>query len=103
MIVASDFIQSTKARDSEFTTNQRELPVCSIRFNLDALNVLVVTAEESFPNKCFCFALADDRPLIVQFAANNAQTLADAACIVAPFSDGVDLNCGCPQRYHLLY
>lgn len=63
MIVASDFIQSTKARDSEFTTNQH------------------------------------DRPLIVQFAANNAQTLADAACIVAPFSDGVDLNCGCPQRW----
>ncbi|XP_033832415.1 tRNA-dihydrouridine(20a/20b) synthase [NAD(P)+]-like isoform X2 [Periophthalmus magnuspinnatus] len=40
-----------------------------------------------------------DRPLIVQFAANDAQTLADAACVVAPFSDGVDLNCGCPQRW----
>lgn len=51
-------------------------------------------------NGCFCFALSDDRPLIVQFAASNAQTLADAARIVAPFSDGVDLNCGCPQRYN---
>ncbi|XP_056139151.1 B-cell receptor-associated protein 29-like isoform X2 [Lampris incognitus] len=40
-----------------------------------------------------------DRPLIVQFAASDAQTLADAACAVAPFSDGVDLNCGCPQRW----
>ncbi|KAM9853516.1 tRNA-dihydrouridine(20a/20b) synthase [NAD(P)+]-like [Aulostomus maculatus] len=40
-----------------------------------------------------------DRPLIVQFAANEAQILADAACVVAPFSDGVDLNCGCPQRW----
>lgn len=40
MIVASDFIQSTKARDSEFTTNQRELPLSSICFNLDTLNVL---------------------------------------------------------------
>lgn len=47
----------------------------------------------------FGFAFPDDRPLIVQFAANDAQTLADAACIVAPFSDGVDLNCGCPQRF----
>lgn len=37
MIVASDFIQSTKARDSEFTTNQRELPLCGIRFNLGTL------------------------------------------------------------------
>uniref|UniRef100_UPI0037E9BA18 B-cell receptor-associated protein 29-like isoform X2 n=1 Tax=Semicossyphus pulcher TaxID=241346 RepID=UPI0037E9BA18 len=41
----------------------------------------------------------NDRPLIVQFAAHDAQSLADAACVVAPFSDGVDLNCGCPQRW----
>ncbi|XP_029922946.1 tRNA-dihydrouridine(20a/20b) synthase [NAD(P)+]-like isoform X1 [Myripristis murdjan] len=40
-----------------------------------------------------------DRPLIVQFAASDAETLAAAACVVAPFSDGVDLNCGCPQRW----
>ncbi|XP_039864596.1 probable tRNA-dihydrouridine synthase 1 isoform X2 [Simochromis diagramma] len=63
MIVAADFLRSIKARDSEFTTNER------------------------------------DRPLIVQFAAHDAQSLADAACAVAPFSDGVDLNCGCPQRW----
>ncbi|XP_061781388.1 tRNA-dihydrouridine(20a/20b) synthase [NAD(P)+]-like [Nerophis lumbriciformis] len=63
MIVASDFVRSVKARDSEFTTNE-------------------------------C-----DRPLIVQFAAHDAQTLADATSAVAPFSDGVDLNCGCPQRW----
>lgn len=47
---------------------------------------------------CVSSSLSDDRPLIVQFAAHDAQTLADAACVVAPFSDGVDLNCGCPQR-----
>ncbi|XP_035478018.1 B-cell receptor-associated protein 29 isoform X2 [Scophthalmus maximus] len=63
MIVAADFMRSVKARDSEFTTAER------------------------------------DRPLIAQFAAHDAQTLADAACVVAPFSDGVDLNCGCPQRW----
>ncbi|XP_048863871.1 tRNA-dihydrouridine(20a/20b) synthase [NAD(P)+]-like isoform X2 [Brienomyrus brachyistius] len=40
-----------------------------------------------------------DRPLVVQFAANDPQTLAEAASAVAPFSDGVDLNCGCPQRW----
>lgn len=40
-----------------------------------------------------------DRPLIMQFAANDAQTLADAACVVSPYTDGVDLNCGCPQRW----
>ncbi|KAK3579343.1 hypothetical protein CHS0354_029635 [Potamilus streckersoni] len=63
MIIANSFIQSLKARDSEFTTCR------------------------------------EDRPLIVQFAANNSKDFADAAEIVTPYSDGVDLNCGCPQRW----
>ncbi|KAK3517405.1 hypothetical protein QTP70_009201 [Hemibagrus guttatus] len=42
---------------------------------------------------------SSDRPLIIQFAAKEAQTLATAAGLVSPFSDGVDLNCGCPQRW----
>lgn len=46
----------------------------------------------------FFFCLSDDQPLIVQFAAHDAQTLADAASVVAPFSNGIDINCGCPQR-----
>ncbi|XP_069141096.1 tRNA-dihydrouridine(20a/20b) synthase [NAD(P)+]-like [Argopecten irradians] len=41
----------------------------------------------------------EDRPLVVQFAASNAKDLADAAEIIAPYADGVDLNCGCPQRW----
>ncbi|CAI5785227.1 tRNA-dihydrouridine20a/20b 20b synthase NADP+-like isoform X2 [Podarcis lilfordi] len=40
-----------------------------------------------------------DRPLIVQFAAKDAHVLAEAACIISPFADGVDVNCGCPQRW----
>jgi len=63
MIVSESFINSIKARDSDFTTN------------------------------------AQDRPLIVQFAAKNAKELADASEIVLPYADGVDLNCGCPQRW----
>ncbi|MCL4128953.1 UNVERIFIED_CONTAM: hypothetical protein GTU68_039685 [Idotea baltica] len=43
----------------------------------------------------------DDRPLIVQFAANNAETFAAASQLVYPYCDGVDLNCGCPQRWAL--
>lgn len=49
--------------------------------------------DNDFTSSC------DDRPLIVQFAANNADDFANATEIVAPFSDGVDLNCGCPQRW----
>ncbi|RZF47590.1 hypothetical protein LSTR_LSTR012212 [Laodelphax striatellus] len=40
-----------------------------------------------------------DSPLSVQFAANNANDFVEAAELVAPFCDGVDLNCGCPQRW----
>lgn len=64
MIVADAFINSVKARDSDFTTD---------------------------PD--------NDRPLIAQFAAKNDYELSTAAEIVYPFCDGVDLNCGCPQRW----
>lgn len=41
----------------------------------------------------------DDQPLIVQFAANTVTDFMNATEIIAPLSDGVDLNCGCPQRW----
>ncbi|OCT87294.1 hypothetical protein XELAEV_18020992mg, partial [Xenopus laevis] len=40
-----------------------------------------------------------DCPFIVQFAAKEAHVLADAASLVSPFASGIDLNCGCPQRW----
>ncbi|KAJ3203187.1 tRNA-dihydrouridine(20a/20b) synthase [NAD(P)+]-like protein [Entophlyctis luteolus] len=40
-----------------------------------------------------------DDPVVVQFAASNAQDWADAAYLVAPHCSGVDLNCGCPQKW----
>jgi tRNA-dihydrouridine synthase 4 len=40
-----------------------------------------------------------DRPLIVQFAANNVDHFATATQFVRNECDGVELNCGCPQKW----
>ncbi|KJE92872.1 hypothetical protein CAOG_03762 [Capsaspora owczarzaki ATCC 30864] len=40
-----------------------------------------------------------DHPVIVQFAAKHTEMLCTAAEMVAPYVDGIDINCGCPQRW----
>ena len=40
-----------------------------------------------------------DRPLIVQFAAHTADEFATASEFVRNECEGVELNCGCPQRW----
>lgn len=37
--------------------------------------------------------------LLAQFASPNGPSLADAAELIAPYVDGLDLNCGCPQKW----
>lgn len=72
MILASEFIRSQIARDSDFTTNPLERQ----------------------PTK-------DGRghALIAQFASSSPVEFARAAELIAPWVDGVDLNCGCPQSW----
>ncbi|XP_026689075.1 tRNA-dihydrouridine(20a/20b) synthase [NAD(P)+]-like, partial [Diaphorina citri] len=41
----------------------------------------------------------EDTPLVVQFASNNHEDFVRATQYVAPHCNGVDLNCGCPQRW----
>lgn len=74
MILAHEFIRSQVARDSDFTT-------CSIERE----------------------ATIDGRPhaLVAQFASPDPTEFARAAELIAPWVDGVDLNCGCPQSWAL--
>ncbi|KAI1650339.1 FMN-linked oxidoreductase [Daldinia loculata] len=41
----------------------------------------------------------EEVPTIAQFGANDPVELSRAASLAAPFVNGVDLNCGCPQSW----
>ncbi|KAJ3248023.1 tRNA-dihydrouridine(20a/20b) synthase [NAD(P)+]-like protein [Chytriomyces hyalinus] len=40
-----------------------------------------------------------DNPVVVQFAASTPADWADATSLVLPYCSGVNLNCGCPQKW----
>ncbi len=42
-----------------------------------------------------------DEPLVVQFAASRVEPFVAASQLVAGSCDGVELNCGCPQKWAL--
>lgn len=58
-----------------------------------------VFRNSSASRECELLMTERDDPLIVQFAASNGKDAADAAEMVARHVNGVDLNCGCPQKW----
>lgn len=77
MMLAHEFIRSGIARDSDFTTSPLE------------------RQDSTSPST------GERRPhvLIAQFASSSAEEFARATEMIAPWVDGVNLNCGCPQSW----
>ncbi|GAB6026818.1 hypothetical protein CHUAL_013423 [Chamberlinius hualienensis] len=70
---------------------------CDIAFTPMIVAKAILSCEQARNNEFV--TNEDDRPLIVQFAANTPEEFAGASEVVAKYCDGVDLNCGCPQRW----
>ncbi|KAL5753023.1 hypothetical protein ACOSP7_023198 [Xanthoceras sorbifolium] len=61
------------------------------------LHSRIFTETEKYRNEEFT-TCKEDRPLFVQFCANDPDILLAAARRVEPYCDYVDINFGCPQR-----
>lgn len=88
MTMTDSFCQSEKARQNEFTTSEGLFFV--LNGNPLVLQIHAISSICSF---------LDDTPVIAQFAANTVHEYLSSAEMVYPYVDGIDLNCGCPQRW----
>lgn len=86
MILAKEFNRSSVARDSGAPSSSACLP---------SLYSILLTFTTDFTLS----TQGLQPPTIVQFGANVPQELARASSLVAPYVNGVDLNCGCPQSW----
>ena len=114
MILAEEFSRSQTARISDFSTSVNERGVFWVEPRKTPLgqsgsstahphrsyqspkphNRLPPTARPPTKDSQLVRGL-----LLAQFASPNAASLADAAELIAPYIDGLDINCGCPQKW----
>ena len=79
MILATEFSRHPQARDADFSTNASE------RGSFELVPVHGATSKSPVKVR---------GSLVCQLAASEPDPLADAAELVSPFVDGIDLNCG---------
>ncbi|GJJ67862.1 tRNA-dihydrouridine synthase 4 [Entomortierella parvispora] len=100
-----------------FSTRTRPLNVCAPmvrysklpfrelvrRYNTDIVYTPMILANvfsaSNFARDCEFSTNRQDDPVVIQFAASNGVDLANAAELAAPFVSGIDINCGCPQKW----
>ncbi|KAK4053607.1 tRNA dihydrouridine synthase [Microbotryomycetes sp. JL221] len=102
MMLAKEFSRSAIARDAEFSTNFEERGTFDL---VERWTGSPVQEWDHSPEQTHQGIHSEKKTrrvkgsMIVQFAANDPVHLADAAELIRPWVDGIDLNCGCPQKW----
>ncbi|KAM0786055.1 hypothetical protein ACM66B_006866 [Microbotryomycetes sp. NB124-2] len=105
MMLAKEFSRSAVARDADFSTNAAERGTFDLVERCTGNSV--AEWDDSPEQRSGLHTERQQKKktrrvrgsMIVQFAANDPVHLADAAELVRPWVDGIDLNCGCPQKW----
>lgn len=115
MMLAPEFSRSQIARTSDFTTSSDERGVFWMEPRHAGLTRETIHPEDRVA-KTYHVPPGHTRlpptlepptkqsvlvrgAVLAQFASPNAASLADAAELISPYVDGIDLNCGCPQKW----